>query len=79
MNKTLITPADGQAGVGESVQYNLQVVNSGSTVQLTSEGGTFTIASGLNIHGGGATVGAAGTGTGTGTTTTGCAVFAPPA
>jgi uncharacterized repeat protein (TIGR01451 family) len=32
MNKTLIAPADGQAGVGESVQYNLQVVNSGSTV-----------------------------------------------
>src|SRR5262249_26778433 len=30
--KSLITPANGQAVVGDTVQFNLQVVNSGSTV-----------------------------------------------
>ena len=31
-SKTLIAPANGQAVVGDTVQFNLQVVNSGSTV-----------------------------------------------
>ena len=32
ITKTLVTPADGQAGVSETLQFNLLVVNSGSTV-----------------------------------------------
>jgi uncharacterized repeat protein (TIGR01451 family) len=32
MNKTLVSPSGGQVGVGQPVTYNLQVVNTGSTV-----------------------------------------------
>jgi len=31
VTKTLVAPADAQAGVGEAVQFNLQVVNTGNT------------------------------------------------
>ncbi len=32
MNKTMVAPSGGQVGVGQPVTYNLQVVNTGSTV-----------------------------------------------
>jgi uncharacterized repeat protein (TIGR01451 family) len=35
VNKTLLTPADGQALVGEALQYAVQVINTGNTVLNT--------------------------------------------
>ncbi len=35
VNKTLVTPADGQAVVGEAIQYTVQVTNTGNTTLST--------------------------------------------